>query len=705
MPCHAAQPAHYGPMRPEILFSLFQPVTGLRGVGPRVAAAMERLGVQRVLDLIWLLPTGMVDRSYRPALEDAEPGRIVTAEVEVIEHRAGHGRQPYRIFASDGTATVAMIYFHPRKDWLQRVLPEGGRRIISGKIEVFNDQLQMPHPDHVADPERGEKIPANEPVYPLTAGLAGKTLRHAVEQSVSMLPTLPEWQNDAWLKSRNFPGWEQAIQAVHAPGEAAEGLESASRSRLAYDELLANQLALSLVRRNLKRRGGRAIAGDNHISHAVRTALPFKLTNAQELALAEILGDMASPHRMLRLVQGDVGSGKTVVALLAAAVAAEAGMQTAMMAPTEVLARQHARTLERMAGASGLRIACLTGRDKSTVRQEILSNLAAGTIDLLVGTHALFQDGVEFADLGLVIVDEQHRFGVHQRLLLTNKSKHPADVLVMTATPIPRTLAMTAYGDMDVSRIAERPPGRKPVDTRVLPAARVPDVIERLKDALARGERAYWICPLVEETDESELAAAEARHRELEAVFGSQAGLVHGRMKPEQKDAALQAFADGATNLLVATTVVEVGVDVPEATIMVIEEAQNFGLAQLHQLRGRVGRGERPSTCLLLYRAPLGETARKRLKTMRDTEDGFRIAEEDFHQRGAGELLGTRQSGLPQMKLAVLERDHALLTAAHDDARLILETDPELKSPRGEALRVLLYLFERDAAIRYLRSG
>lgn len=692
-------------MRPEILFSLFQPVTGLRGVGPRVAAAMERLGVGRVIDLLWLLPTGVVDRSYRPALEDAEPGRIVTVEVEVTEHRQGRGRQPYRIFATDGTATVAMIYFHPRKDWLQRVLPEGGKRIISGKLEVFNDQLQMPHPDHVADPARGEGIPANEPVYPLTAGLAGKTLRQAVEQAVDIAPHLPEWQNDAWMKTRDFPPWAEALKSVHAPGQTEANGDALARGRLAYDELLANQLALSLVRRNLKRRGGRAITGDGRISEPLKRSLPFRLTGAQEAALTEILGDMASPHRMLRLVQGDVGSGKTVVALLAAAAAAEAGLQSALMAPTEVLARQHARSLQKMAGNDGLRIACLTGRDKGAARNEVLAGLAAGTIDLLVGTHALFQEGVEFADLGLAIVDEQHRFGVHQRMLLTDKSRQPADVLVMTATPIPRTLAMTAYGDMDVSRIAERPPGRKPVDTRVLPAARIPDVIHRLKGVLARGERAYWICPLVEETEESELAAAEARHRELAAVFGDQAGLVHGRMKAEQKDAALQDFAEGRTSLLVATTVVEVGVDVPEATIMVIEEAQNFGLAQLHQLRGRVGRGERPSTCLLVYRAPLGETARKRLQTMRDTEDGFRIAEEDFHQRGAGELLGTRQSGLPQMKLAVLERDHELLAAAHDDARLILETDPELKTSRGEALRTLLYLFERDAAIRYLRSG
>jgi len=691
-------------MRPEILFPLFQPVTAFRGVGPRVAATMKRLGVSRALDLVWLLPTGVIDRSYRPALEDAEPGRIVTVEVEVTEHRAGRGRQPYRIFVTDGTATLALIYFHPRKDWLQRVLPVGERRVISGKLEVFNDQLQMPHPDHAVAPAVGEEIPQNEPVYPLTAGLAGKTLRQAVEQAVTAAPDLPEWQDAAWLQKQDFPSWKAAITAAHSPQSHEPGSGPHIR-RLAYDELLANQLALSLVRRNLKRRGGRTVSGDGSITGPLRETLPFHLTGAQEGALAEILDDMAAPHRMLRLVQGDVGSGKTVVALLAAATAAEAGLQSALMAPTEVLARQHARSLQQMAGPTGLRIACLTGRDKGAQRKQILADLADGNIDLLVGTHALFQDGVDFADLGLAIVDEQHRFGVHQRMMLTDKSRQPADILVMTATPIPRTLAMTAYGDMDVSRIAERPPGRTPVDTRVLPADRIPDVIDRLKTALADGERAYWICPLVEETEESELAAAEARHRELAGHFGDHAGLVHGRMKPEEKDAALRDFADGRTSLLVATTVVEVGVDVPEATIMVVEEAQNFGLAQLHQLRGRVGRGERQSTCLLLYRAPLGETARKRLKTMRETDDGFRIAEEDFHQRGAGELLGTRQSGLPQMRLAVLERDHELLAAAHDDARLILETDPELSTARGEALRVLLYLFERDAAIRYLRSG
>jgi ATP-dependent DNA helicase RecG len=606
------------------------------------------------------------------------------------------------VVVTDGTASMSLIFFHPRRDWLDRTYPPGARRLISGRLERYGDELQMPHPDHAVDPAADEAIPANEPVYPLTAGLAARTLRQAVDQAVAMRPDLPEWLEDSLREPKGYSAWADAVDAAHRPGDGPYAL---ARERLAYDELLANQLALLLVRRRMKKRGGRRLAGDGVISGAIRGGLPFALTGAQERTLGEILADMKGPHRMLRLVQGDVGSGKTVVALLAAAHATEAGTQTALMAPTEVLARQHHRSLAELAGPSGLRIACLTGRDKGTERTRILSDLKDGRIDLLVGTHALFQDGVDFADLGLAVVDEQHRFGVHQRLMLSDKSSRPADVLVMTATPIPRTLALTAYGDMDVSRIDERPPGRRPVDTRVVSAERAPEVVDRLGAVIDGGDRAYWICPLVEESDDSDMVAVETRHRELAQRFGDRVGLVHGRMKADEKDRALRDFAEGRTALLVATTVVEVGVDVPEATIIVVEDADRFGLAQLHQLRGRVGRGGRGGVCLLLYRPPLGETARKRLATLRETDDGFRIAEEDFNLRGAGELMGTRQSGLPVMKLADLERDGELLNMAHDHARLILDRDAELDGPRGDALRTLLYLFERDAAVRYLRSG
>ncbi|MDF1730681.1 MAG: ATP-dependent DNA helicase RecG [Minwuia sp.] len=701
-------------MRPEVLFPLFAPVNSLKGVGPRVAALLEKLEVTRILDLLWLLPHSHIDRSLRPNVEDAVPGETVTLTLNILEHQPGRtDKQPYRIFAGDETGVIGLTFFRPRRDWLERQFPPGERRIVSGKLERYGDQFQMVHPEHVANPDKGEDVPLREPVYPLTAGLAPKSLRNAVVQAVERAPEISEWQDAAFRAKNRFPDWQSALRTVHSDGSAAtEGPDTdgdpdlLARRRLAYDELLANQLALALVRQRMRRQGGRGLAvrPDGRMTQ-LRSALPWPLTGAQDRVIAEIMQDLQAPTRMLRLLQGDVGSGKTAVALLVATAVVEAGSQVALMVPTEVLARQHARTLTEMGAAIGLRVEALTGRDKGKARTAILQRLDAGEIDLVVGTHALFQDAIRFRDLGLAIIDEQHRFGVHQRMLLSAKARRTSDVLVMTATPIPRTLAMTAYGDMDVSRLDERPPGRKPVDTRVLPTDRADAVVERLRGLMGRGERAYWICPLVDDESESEAAAAEARFRELQQQFGDRVGLVHGRLKPEEKDAALVAFADGRTSLLVATTVVEVGVDVPEATVIVIEDAERFGLAQLHQLRGRVGRGEKPGHCLLLYRPPLGETARKRLEVLRDTDDGFLIAEEDFRLRGGGDLLGTRQSGLPPMKLARVERDQDLLAAAHDDARLIVNNDPELQGKRGPDLRTLLYLFERDAAIRYLKSG
>ncbi len=697
-------------MRPEVLFPLFAPVSSLKGVGPRVAALLEKLEVTRVLDLLWLLPHSHVDRSQRPSVEDAVPGATVTLTLNILEHQPGRtDRQPYRIFAGDETGVVGLTFFRPRRDWLERQFPPGERRIVSGRLERYGDQLQMVHPDHVANPDKGEDVPLREPVYPLTAGLAAKSLRNAIVQAVERAPEISEWQDAAFRAQNRFPDWQSALHTVHSDdgvGDADGDL--LARRRLAYDELLANQLALALVRQRMRRQGGRGLAVRSDGQAAkLRAALPWPLTMAQDRVIAEIMADLKAPTRMLRLLQGDVGSGKTAVALLIATAVVEAGSQVALMVPTEVLARQHARTLDDMGAAIGLRVEALTGRDKGKARQAILQRLQAGEIDLVVGTHALFQEAIRFRDLGLAIIDEQHRFGVHQRMLLSAKARKTSDVLVMTATPIPRTLAMTAYGDMDVSRLDERPPGRQPVDTRVLPADRADDVVERLNGLMQRGERAYWICPLVDDEGEggSEAAAAESRFRALQQRFSDRVGLVHGRMKPEEKDAALVAFAEGATSLLVATTVVEVGVDVPEATVIVIEDAERFGLAQLHQLRGRVGRGEKQGHCLLLYRPPLGETARKRLEVLRGTDDGFLIAEEDYRLRGGGDLLGTRQSGLPPMKLARVERDQDLLAAAHDDARLIVNTDPELQGKRGPDLRTLLYLFERDAAIRYLKSG
>jgi ATP-dependent DNA helicase RecG len=687
-------------MRPEILFPLFATVDSLTGIGPRLAQAIGKMAGRHVVDLLWHLPTGLIDRRFSPKINEAVPGAIATITVRVDFHRPPRiPRLPYKVQCSDETGELDLVFFHARPHYLERMLPVGQERIISGKIEEFQGRLQITHPDHMVDRE------AVEPPYRLTAGLTSKPLLRAFHGALARTPDLPEWQDAAWLAKNRWPGWCDAVNTVHAPqSEADLAPEAAPRQRLAYDELLADQLALSIVRANHRAQPGRSFAPTGKWTAKALAALPFSLTTSQETACAEIAADMAAPVRMLRILQGDVGSGKTIVAFLAMLQAIEAGSQAAIMAPTEVLARQHFTTIEPLARDIGLNVAILTGRDKGKARKAVLGGLESGDIAIVIGTHALFQEDVAFADLGLAVVDEQHRFGVHQRLMLASKGA-AADMLVMTATPIPRTLMLCAYSDLDSSRLTDKPAGRQPVDTRALPLSRIEDVVTRLEGALAGGARVFWVCPLVDESEVSDLAATTERHAALEARFPGRVGLIHGQMPGTAKDKAMAAFAAGDTSILVATTVIEVGVDVPEATIMVIEQAERFGLAQLHQLRGRVGRGERQSSCLLLYAPPLTETASARIKIMRETNDGFRIAEEDLRLRGAGELLGTRQSGLPAFRIADIVQHRELMLAARDDARLILDRDSDLASPRGQALRVLLYLFEKDAVVQTLRSG
>jgi len=699
-------------MRPALLNPLFAPVTSLPGVGPRLAPLFDRLLGEtgrpaRVVDLVFHVPYGVIDRSARPRIAEAEPGGIVTLEVRVEAHKPsppGRSRSPYRILAGDDTGAVTLVFFNASRARMEALLPVGEVRFVSGTLESWEGRLQMVHPDRVFDAAAADRMPPFEPVYGLTAGLGPRVVARAAEAALARLPALPEWQDRDNLRRRHWPGFADALATLHRPdGAAAVAPDAAARARLAYDELLASQLALLLVRQHMKREAGLSRAGDGRIAGRIRASLPFALTGAQDTALAEINRDLAAPQRMLRLLQGDVGSGKTIVALLAMASVVEAGQQAALMAPTEILARQHHERLQPLAEAAGLRTALLTGRDKGAARQSLLDRLAGGDIDLLFGTHALFQDGVVFAALGMAVVDEQHRFGVHQRLALSRKGD-AVDVLVMTATPIPRTLVLSFFGDMDVSTLREKPAGRQPIDTRVLPVERLDEVVEAIGRALAAGARAYWVCPLVDESEELDVAAAQERHAALAARFGDAVGLVHGQMKGRDKDAAMADFAAGRTTILVATTVIEVGVDVPEATVMVIEHAERFGLAQLHQLRGRVGRGSARSVCLLLYKGG-GETARARLETMRRTEDGFEIAEEDLRLRGEGDVLGTRQSGMPGFRLAVPALHGELLAMARDEAALALTRDPDLVSPAGEALRVLLYLFERDEAVRLIRAG
>ena len=700
-------------MRPSLLDPLFASLTALPGIGPKLEKLFRNLFGEperpaRVIDLLLHMPSGAVDRRARPMLRDVVPGTVVTVAVTVDRHRPSpphRARAPYRVETSDESGTLTLTYFNARRDYLEKLLPVGERRYVSGTATLYDGMLQMTHPDRVLTEAELDKMPLIEPVYPLTEGLGANQVRKAVDASLAKLPELAEWQDASWLKRNKFPAFADALKTLHRPTDLGDLLpESPAWSRLAYDELLAGQLALALVRAHQRRQPGRGSSGEGLLRAKVVAALPYSLTPSQTRAVGDIVTDLALPHRMVRLLQGDVGSGKTVVALLAAATVVEPGRQAALMAPTEILARQHFATIAPLAEKAGIRVAILTGRDRGKERSETLERLAAGDIDLVVGTHALFQDEVAFRDLALAIIDEQHRFGVHQRLALARKGD-AVDMLVLTATPIPRTLVLAFFGDMEISELREKPAGRLPIDTRTVPLERINEVVAAVGRALDGGQRVYWVCPLVEELEMSDLAAAEERYVQLQKQFGDRAGLVHGQMKGTEKDAVMKQFASGEKQLLVATTVIEVGVDVPEATVMVIEHAERFGLSQLHQLRGRVGRGTARSTCLLLYRAPLGETAKARLAILRETEDGFRIAEEDLRLRGEGDVLGTRQSGMPGFHVARIEIHGKLLAPARDDASLVLSRDPELTSPRGEALRQLLYLFERDEAIRLLRAG
>ncbi|MCB1563314.1 MAG: ATP-dependent DNA helicase RecG [Alphaproteobacteria bacterium] len=693
--------------RPFALDPLFRALTALPGIGPRNVKLLEKLvGGPKILDLLWHKPIDLVDRRFTPKIAEAPDGRVSTLSVQIHKHFPNERKgQPYKIWCTDETGTINLVFFHAHRAYLEKLFPIGETRIVSGRVEHYQGKLQMTHPDAVGTLEERAQIEILEPIYPLTQGVSGKILHKAALTALKTLPALEEWIDPHYKTRNRWPDWKEAVETLHSPPDETtlDPLHPA-RARLAYDELLAGQLTLALVRNRQKRQSGRSFPVKGALRNRLLAALPFALTGAQERALAEIDADMAANSRMLRLLQGDVGSGKTVVAALSMLSAVENGAQAALMAPTEILARQHAESLKPWLEAAGIRFAVLTGRDKGKSRETLLHQIGNGAIQIAIGTHALFQEDVAFADLGLAVIDEQHRFGVHQRLELSSKGKG-TDVLVMTATPIPRTLTLTAYGDMDVSRLDEKPPGRKPVDTRLIPAEKLDAMIEGLKRQIETGARIYWVCPLVEESDILDLAAAEERYDHLKQIFGDRVGLVHGRMKPADKDEVMEKFAGGALDILVATTVIEVGVNVPQATIMVIENAQRFGLSQLHQLRGRVGRGAEQSYCFLVYSGLLNETAKERLSVMRQTEDGFLIAEKDLELRGAGDILGVKQSGALNFRLAELPAHNELLAAARDDARLIIEKDPELKTPRGEAVRTLLYLFERDQAIQYLRSG
>ncbi|SMO55111.1 ATP-dependent DNA helicase RecG [Paracoccus laeviglucosivorans] len=693
--------------RPPALFPLFAGLETLPGIGPKAAEAFAQMGVSRPRDLVLTLPHSGIRRRPIARLAEAQPPEIVTITLTVERHQPPTGKgRPWRVYCSDGKSDLQLVFFHARKEWIEAQLPVSARRVISGKIELFDGTAQMVHPDHVA-PEQAPPLPEFEPVYPLSGRLTQGVVQKAARAAMTRLPEMAEWIDPSVLQREGWPAFADALAQAHAPqGVANLSPTDPARARLAYDELFAHQMTLALLRRDRRRQAGIQTQGDDRLRDKVLAGLPWPPTGAQRRAVAEIAGDMAAPRRMNRLLQGDVGAGKTLVAFMSLLVAVEAGGQGVLMAPTEILARQHFRALEPLARLAGIRLEALTGRDKGDARANILTDLAEGRIDILVGTHAVIQKTVEFHDLRLAIIDEQHRFGVNQRMELGTKGNHlPPDMLVMTATPIPRSLALAQFGDMDLSVLDEKPAGRQPIRTTVISDQRLAEVVDGLARALEGGARAYWVCPLVEESEAVDLTAAEERFKALRARFGADVRMVHGQMPAEERDAAMSAFASGEARILVATTVIEVGVDVPEATIIVIERAESFGLAQLHQLRGRVGRGKASSSCLLMYHEPLSETGRRRLGILRETEDGFRISEEDLAMRGAGDVIGTAQSGLPRFRIADLERQAGLMALARKDAQAFLERDPAMESERGHAVRLLLWLMEQDRAIRLISAG
>ena len=693
--------------RPETLFPLFAAITAVDGIGPKTGQILETAGIARPRDMLFTLPHAGVDRQVRDSIQGQPAPATMTVAVTVGAHFPPQSRgRPYRVHVTDTQTEFQLVFFHARGDYLQKLLPTGQRRVVSGKVEIFDGIAQMVHPDHVVTEDDAGDIPAFEPVYPLHAGISQKLMFKATRSVLGMAADMDEWIDRELMKREGWPDWKAAVRAAHEPSSIDDIVpHSSARTRLAYDELFAHQITLALARAVARKGKGISSIGNGVLQGKVLGELPYKPTNAQDRAIREIAEDLSKPLKMNRLLQGDVGSGKTLVALMALLAVVEAGGQGVMMAPTEILARQHLEGLKPLAESAGVVLELLTGRDKGADRRAKLAALAKGDIQILVGTHAVFQKDVEFSDLRLAVIDEQHRFGVSQRMELGSKGQ-AVDVLVMTATPIPRSLALAQYGDMDVSVLDEKPAGRQPIQTALISTQRIDEVVEKLRTAVAEGKQVYWVCPLVEESETLDLTAAEERFKRLRAALGEGVvGLIHGQMPPAEKDAAMAAFVAGETQVLVATTVIEVGVNVPNASIMLIERAETFGLAQLHQLRGRVGRGAIASTCLLLFQSPLSESGKRRLEIMRETEDGFRISEEDLMMRGAGDVIGTAQSGLPRFRIADLERQGDLMQLAQSDARKLLSDDPTLETARGKAARALLWLMEQDKAIRLILIG
>ena len=685
-------------MRPKILYKLFSNIISLKGIGPKNAKVIERLCGKYVIDLLFHKPSTYIDRRNSPKIIDLEEGKIATIIVTIDSHSPSFNkRMPYRINCTDNTGSVSIVYFNLRGPYLKKIFPVGRQKVISGKFEKFNDNFQITHPQHVVDIDNLDNVKKIECIYPLTSGLTSKTIQKSINSALINLDPLPEWIPDDKIRTNNWPNWNEAIKKIHNPINTSDSVNSLFLERLVFDELLAQQLTIRLIKNKISHTQGIALERNNKFINQLEKKLDFSLTNDQLKTIDEISSDQSKPSKMLRLLQGDVGSGKTIVALFAMMQCLENEKRSILMAPTEILAEQHFNTIANIINSMNLTCSLITSSTKEN------HNFNA---DILIGTHALFQEKVSFDNIGLVVIDEQHKFGVHQRILLNEKAGNDCDILLMTATPIPRTLELAAYGDTDISKIMEKPKNRKEINTKSINITKVEDLKKSLNKIIDKGEKIYWVCPLVDESEKLQLQSVNERLKDLRNYYNDYSvEIVHGQMQQEDKNSVMQKFKSGKVNILVATSVIEVGIDDPDATVIIIENAERFGLSQLHQLRGRVGRGAKTSTCILLFNGPLTENAKRRIKIMKETNDGFKIAEEDLDIRGAGEILGSKQSGVPNFKLSNLDKHKHLLEEARETAIKTIKDDPQLKSSLGKAQRVLLHLFRNDVAIDYLKTG
>ena len=696
-------------IRPQFLFPLFGSLENLKGIGSKTVLNLKKIGIYKPLDFLYSFPTNLKTRVFANTVSDLNVNKVVIIKIKIIKHNFKYFKGPLNIEVTDGLKKINLIFFNAKNDWIKKNFPIEQERIISGKLEKYKNQFQIIHPDYIEKIFDIDKIPVIEPIYSLTKGISQKVFLNSVNQILQLISeeiSNCEWINKKRLKEMNWTDFKNSLKKIHNPKTNEDiSLNSNYRLRLAYDELLSHQLSLVIARSFSKKNTKKRKKIGYKFSTLMKKRLPFSLTNSQEKCIAEIQSDLSNDERMYRLIQGDVGSGKTLVAFFSMLFVAENSGQAVLMVPTDILAKQHYNNFQEYTKNIEVNSVLLTGKMKTNEKKQVLEAIKLGQADIIIGTHSLFQKGVIFENLELVIIDEQHKFGVQQRHDLIQKGEN-LDILVMTATPIPRTLELANYGDMDISRILDKPMNRQKIDTSIISEKKIEILISRISEICKKGTQSYWVCPLIEEGDKSELVAIEQRFSSLNKMLpGIKIDILHGKMSEEQKNKIMTSFKNGNIQILLATTVIEVGIDVPNATIIVIEGAERFGLAQLHQLRGRVGRGKKQSNCILIYSKNIGRLGKERLEVLRKFDNGFDIAEEDLKMRGGGNPIGQQQSGIPKFRIANLDFDKELLSYANQDANEIIKNNKYLKGEHGKNLRVLLHLMNKDNSLKLLESG